>query len=79
MTNCSASNVAALPGPHTPTPTSYKMLRAAGSRQKKCSLHSFWSTALDPVEEGAMALFQQSILEVLAMAIHDQGLTCKRT
>ena len=40
---------------------------------------SVWSTALDPVEEGAMALFQQSILEVLAMAIHDQGLTCKRT
>ncbi len=40
---------------------------------------SVWSTAFDPVEEGAMALFQQSILVVLTMATHDQGLTRERT
>ena len=39
---------------------------------------SIWSTALDPVEEGAMALFQQSILEVLTMAFHDEVFACKR-
>ena len=36
---------------------------------------SVWSTALDPVEECAMTSLQQSILEVLAMATHDEGLT----
>ena len=40
---------------------------------------SVWSTALDPVEECAMALLQQSMLKMLAMAFHDQGLTCERT
>ena len=40
---------------------------------------SIWSTALDPVEECAMTLFQQSISEVLTMATHDQGLTRERT
>ena len=40
---------------------------------------SIWSTAFDPVEEGAMTLFQQVVSEVLAMAIHDQALTRERT
>ena len=39
---------------------------------------SIWSTALDPVEEGAMALFQQSILAVLTIAFHDEVFACKR-
>ena len=40
---------------------------------------SVWSTALDPVEECVMTLLQKSISEVLAMATHDQGLSCERT
>jgi hypothetical protein len=46
---------------------------------EKVKSPSIWSTALDPVEEGAMTLFQQSISVVLTMATHDQGLTCERT
>ena len=79
MTNCSGSNVTALPGPHTPTPTSCNTLTAVPIEAEEMQPPSIWSAALDPVEECAMALLQQSILEVLAMAIHDQGLTCERT
>ena len=40
---------------------------------------SVWSTAFDPVEECAMPLLQQALLQMLAMAIHDEGLTSERT
>jgi hypothetical protein len=40
---------------------------------------SIWSTAFGSVEECAMTLLQQAVLEMLAMAIHDQGLACERT
>ena len=40
---------------------------------------SIWSTAFDPVEECAMTLLHQAVLKMLAMAIHDEGLTCERT
>ena len=79
MTNCSGSNVTALPGPHTPTPTSYNTLSGRRIEAEKMQPPSFWSTALYSVEECAMALFQQSILEVLTMATHDEGLARERT
>ena len=79
MTNCSASKFTALPGPHTPTPTSYNTLTAAVIAAKEVQPPSVWSTAFDPVEEGAMPLLQQAVLKMLAMAIHDEGLTCERT
>ena len=40
---------------------------------------SVWSIAHDPLEECAIALLQQAVSEMLAMAIHDEGLTCERT
>ena len=40
---------------------------------------SVWSTALRSVEECAMTLLQQSMLKVLAMATHDEGLVRERT
>ena len=57
---------------------SYNTLMASGSQAEEVQPPSIWSTALDPVEEGAMALFQQSILEVLTMAFHDEVFACKR-
>jgi len=39
---------------------------------------SVWSAALDPVEECVMTLLQQAVLQMLAMATHDQVLTCER-
>ena len=40
---------------------------------------SGWPTALHPVEECAMTPLQQAMLEMLAMAIHDEGLTREGT
>jgi hypothetical protein len=40
---------------------------------------SVWSTAFDPVEECAMTSLQQAVLKMLAMATHNEGLTCERT
>ena len=39
---------------------------------------SGWSTALRSVEECAMTVLQQSMLKVLAMATHDEGLVRER-
>ena len=46
---------------------------------EEAQLQSVWSTPFDPVEESAMALLQQAASKMLAMAIHDEGLTCERT
>jgi hypothetical protein len=40
---------------------------------------SIWSTAFDPVEEGAMTLLHQAVLKMLAVATHNEGLTYERT
>ena len=79
MTNCSGSNVTALPGPHTPDPDVVQYADGRRIEAEKMQPPSFWSTALYPVEECAMPLFQQAMLKMLAMATHDEGLARERT
>ena len=50
-----------IPGPHTPTPTPYNTLTAAGRGRRSAAA---WPIAFDPVEECAMTLLQQAVLKM---------------